>query len=139
MKKGYSSYLKPISIFIDLFVLNATMFVLTNAIYMELVPVVFFNATWLLIAINTKLYVLYRYTKYPKVVTRLVLQFIYYSISYFAYFGLFKEGDVFENQKITLMIVFGVIFVLKLLYVFVLRKYRLGGGNFRNVVIIGGS
>ena len=37
------------------------------------------------------------------------------------------------------MIVFGVIFVLKLLYVFVLRKYRLGGGNFRNVVIIGGS
>lgn len=138
MIKGYSTYLKPIAILIDLIVLNVTMFVLTNEVMVP-ASIVFFNTTWLLIAINTKLYVIFRYTKMPKVVSRLLLQFAYYYLSYFAYFGIFKEGDNIQNQRVTLTIIFGVIFVLKLLYVFTLRKYRVGGGNFRNVVILGGS
>jgi len=56
---------------------------------------------------------------------------------YFAYFGVFKEGQIVNNQfLIFVSILFGVS-IFKFLSFFALKKYRLAGKNYRNVVIIG--
>jgi putative colanic acid biosynthesis UDP-glucose lipid carrier transferase len=52
---------------------------------------------------------------------------------------LFQEGVVVENQTILLTVLFGRLTLFKLLFVYFLRRYRVRGKNYRNVVIIGGN
>lgn len=139
LKKGYASFLTPISILLDLLVLNLTMYIISRELYFDMTYIVYFNLSWLIIGFKSKIYKIFRYTKMTQVISRLFIQFSVYFLSYFAYFSIFKEDVQTGNQFITLVIIFSTILVLKLVYVFALRKYRLGGGNFRNVVILGGN
>lgn len=139
MKKRYSIFLRPISVVIDLIVINLTMFILSSNLYLEISSIVYFNSIWLLISLNTKIYNIYRYSKLTRVVSKLFLHFSFYFLSYFAYFSIFKEGIQIGNQSKTLIVIFSSIFLLKILYVLALRKYRFGGRNYRDVIILGGS
>ena len=58
-------------------------------------------------------------------------------MSYFAYFSIFSKISQTENSLQILTTVFSAILILKLVYLYSLRKYRLGGGNFRDVIILG--
>ncbi len=137
MKKGYSIFLTPISILVDLSVINLTMFLLSKDLYSNFLYILYFNLLWLLISLNTKLYKVYRYTKLTTVVSRLLFQFSVYFLSYFAYFSIFGESIQTVNKGSILTIIFSAILILKTLYLYALRRYRLGGGNFRDVIILG--
>lgn len=115
------------------------MYLLSRELYFDIIYIIYFNVGWLYISFNSKIYKVFRYTKMTEVVSGLFIQFSVYFLSYFAYFSIFKEGVQTGNQFKTLAIIFSVILILKLVYVYALRKYRLGGGNFRNVVILGGN
>ena len=86
---------------------------------------------------NTKIYEVYRYTKLTSIISRLLIQFAVYLLSYFAYFSIFREEILVVNQRYLLTVIFSSILILKLIYLYALRKYRLGGGNFRDVIILG--
>lgn len=60
-------------------------------------------------------------------------------MAYFAYFSLFKEGVLVGNQMRYLLIAGSSIILVKLIKVYLLRRYRLFGGNYREVIILGGS
>ena len=135
MKKRYSIFLTPISILVDLTVINLTMFLLLKDF--NLTSIFYFNFLWLLISLNTKIYEVYRYTKLTSIISRLFIQFAVYFLSYFAYFSIFSKISQTENSLQILTTVFSAILILKLVYLYSLRKYRLGGGNFRDVIILG--
>lgn len=101
--------------------------------------VLYINVIWLIIAFYVRFYEVYRYTKIIKIISLLVVQFGMFFLAYFAYFSLFKEGVIIGSQATTITIIFGSILLLKMLFVYALRKYRIGGGNFREIIILGGN
>ena len=139
MKKGYSIYLRPISIFIDLLIINLTMYIISKDLYLDISYILYINLSWLVISYYTNFYIVYRYTKLAKIVSLLIVQLGTFFLAYFAYFSLFKEGATVGNQTVTLLLLFSAIILTKFLFIYALKKYRVGGGNFRDVIIIGGN
>ena len=113
------------------------MFLLSKDLYFNFLYILYFNILWLLISLNTKIYEVYRYTKLTSVISRLLVQFSVYFLSYYAYFSIFSKVTQAENSLQILTIVFSAILILKILYLYALRRYRLGGGNFRDVIVLG--
>ncbi len=123
---------------IDLFVINVVLYYFTvDKSNFNLYFVLYFNISWLLVAFNTRFYKIYRYTRIIKVSYLLFLQFSVFFFIYFAYFGLFKEGYNTGEQKKTIITLFTVISIIKILFLIILRKYRIGGGSIRDVIILG--
>ncbi|AOW21176.1 exopolysaccharide biosynthesis polyprenyl glycosylphosphotransferase [Urechidicola croceus] len=137
MSKRYSIYLTPISIFIDLLIINISIFIIKVS-YLTPSFIIYINFGWLIISFYTKFYNVYRYTKQTKIISLLIVQLGIFFLAYFAYFSLFREGVIVNKQSNSLIIIFTLISFFKILFLFALRNYRLGGGNFRDVIILGG-
>ena len=115
------------------------MFLISPELYLNASYILYINLAWLVISFYTNFYVVYRYTKLSKIVSLLIVQLGVFFLAYFAYFSLFKEGVAVGNQSITLFITFGGIIIFKFIFIYALKKYRIGGGNFRDVIILGGN
>lgn len=139
MKKRYSTYLRPISIISDLLIINLVFYYFKSDLFSDWLYIAYINLAWLLSSSYTKFYHIYRYTKLTRVITLLLTQFGIFFFIYFSYFTLFKEGLKIGNQTISISIVFSIILISKIIKVYLLRNYRLGGGNIRKVVILGSN
>jgi len=82
-------------------------------------------------------YKVYRYTKVLRILTLLARQFLLFTLGYFAYFGIFREGEVVHNQFLILTSIFIGISIFKMVTFFLLKKYRALGNNFRTTVVLG--
>lgn len=137
MHRGYSNLLKPIMVLLDLAVINLVMYFVNPPLYLDLVYILFFNSAWLLISYNNQFYNVYRTASPSKVVYQTLAQFTTFFLAYFTYFGIFKEGLTVSNQLETLVWIYSILVVQKLLIVITIKWYRIAGGNYRNVIIIG--
>lgn len=137
MKKRYSKYIIPISIIAHLFIINATILFVSDKNYSNALFLIYINSVWFVISYYTGFYKIYRYTKIINIAAQTITQFFAFVFAYFAYFGIFKEGLVVDNQLRVFLIIFSGITIFKLLYFYFLKLYRKEGLNFRNVVIIG--
>ena len=115
MKFKNSSYIRPINILIDLLVFILIVYVIGDTNYYNIYFISYSLIIWLTIAYYTRFYIVHRYTHISKVITKSLTQFIIFSLAYFSYFAIFKEGQIIANQKITLSIfIFSVTFFLSL-------------------------
>jgi len=122
---------------IDMSIINGVMYYMNPILYLDLVYILFFNAAWLLISFNNQFYNLYRNARPSKAVYLIIAQFSTFFLAYFTYFGIFKEGNAVNDQLITLLLIYSLIVISKLSIVILLKGYRIAGGNYRNVIIIG--
>jgi putative colanic acid biosynthesis UDP-glucose lipid carrier transferase len=67
----------------------------------------------------------------------LAIQFVLYFLTYFAYFGIFKEGEIVNNQFLIFVSTVVGISIFKFISFYALKIYRQKGKNYRNVIIIG--
>ena len=139
-KQGrYSGFLKPISYLIDLGIITGCLFLFDinlNNVYDFLV---YASITWIIIAFKNHFYEVQRHTKIIQIVTLLFRQIIFFCIILYAYIGLFKQPSI---SRLALgnyiFVVFLFVSFFKLLFFFILNKYREAlGGNLRNVIVIG--
>lgn len=137
MHRGYSNLLKPIMTLIDLSIINGVMYYMNPGLYLDLVYILFFNAAWMLISFNNQFYNIYRNVRPSKAVYLIIAQFSTFFLAYFTYFGVFKEGVAVNDQLVTLILIYTLIVVFKLCIIVLLKGYRIAGGNYRNVIIIG--
>ncbi len=93
--------------------------------------------SWLLIAYNTNFYNVYRFTNPFKLLKLLGVQFFVFTLGFFTYFTVFKEGIIINNQFIVLTSILGGIAFFKAISFYALRRYRLQGKNYRNVIVLG--
>ncbi|MDX5583471.1 MAG: exopolysaccharide biosynthesis polyprenyl glycosylphosphotransferase, partial [Aureibaculum sp.] len=98
---------------------------------------IYINVIWLFISYYTNFYREYRYTKAIRIISQIIIQFLAFFLAYFAFFGIFKEGLVVNNQLKVFLIIFSGISIFKVLYFYLLKIYRKSGLNFRNIVVIG--
>ena len=146
----YSFYLRPISIAIDLIIINC-LFVLTdfkNSYYLrEYLETLSINSfyifsllslLWVAITFFSKFYEVYRFTTEIRIFTLIFNQFFIFTLFLF---GIFGSTDL----SISIYNLFGFILsslicvsVVKFFIFYILRKFRLGfGGNNRKIIIIG--
>ena len=134
----FSIYIRPFSYLLDLIFINYLAYVLLinslNGFYFHL----FLSFSWVLISWNVQFYEVYRFTKVLDILTKIVKQYIIFTIINFAYIGYFLK---FSEPKLILKYVTAALFLIaieKLSIYYLLRKFRVVfGGNYRKVVILG--
>lgn len=143
MDKGYSKYIRPFTVLSDLLILNLLLYhmVFESGFITDPTKDIRFvigaNGGWLVLSYLLKLYKVFRYTKFLKIIRNLTNQLVMFfllfsSIFAWSYLLLDKKGII--NFFIVLS---SILFVMRFLLYFGLRNYRSFGGNYRNVIIVG--
>ena len=137
--KKFSFLIRPLLYLFDLILLFSVVYYFTNKDYLSMQFVLYQTFFWVAITYFSKFYSVYRYTHISQLLTLIFSQFLIFIPISVSYFSLFMEGELIREQfKIILTFVL-LITSFKFLFYFLLIKYRLSGGNFRNVVVFGES
>lgn len=137
MKKRYSYLIKPLQIIIDVVLINTLIYFIYDKEFFNLSFLSYITLFWLITSYFFGFYNVYRHTKFLRVLTLLSKQFVIFTLGYFAYFGIFREGDVVHHQFYILSSIFLSITIIKFLWFFLLKKYRAFGNNYRTTIVIG--
>jgi len=143
-KKGrYSGFIRPIVYGLDLLIiiiLAKLCLVMESHLFLF---IGFITFTWIVSAIKSNFYEVYRYTPLItpliRIFSLLGIQLVLFTLLVFAFLGFFSEINSTPTQVIYyILYVFLGITIVKLGIFYLLKKYRtVLGGNFRRVVILG--
>ncbi len=139
MKKRYSIYIKPISIIVNLTIINIFLSYFFKENYSGFWHVTYTNLSWLIISYHLNFNNFRRYNKYVDVASRLILQFVIFTFVYFAYYSLTKKPIIPIEHIKALGFIYLSITIFRSIYLYALKKYRMEGGNFRNIILIGNN
>ncbi|WP_435414257.1 undecaprenyl-phosphate glucose phosphotransferase [Polaribacter aestuariivivens] len=137
MKKRYSHYIRPLQIILDVFLIFFVLFVIKDKNYLNYTFLTFIILFWLITSYFFGFYKVYRHTSALRIFTLLGKQFLIFTLGYFAYFGIFREGEVVNNQFLVLSTILLTITIIKLSSFLILKKYRSLGNNFRTTIVLG--
>ena len=137
MTKRYSYLIKPLLVIIDLLIINGVLFLVYDKEFLNIYFSSYISIFWIIISLFSNYYKIYRFTKIYRILSLLFVQFFLFVLVYFSYFGIFREGDIVDNQFLILASILSGLTLFKLLSYYGLKIYRKEGKNYRNVVIIG--
>ena len=135
--KKYSYLIRPLIILLDIVFINFIIYYFRPKEFLGIQFSIYITIFWLIISYFTNFYNVFRYTHILRILSLLVPQFFIFILAFFAYFSIFREGEVVSKQS---NIIFSILFVIattKFLYFFLLKIYRSSGKNFRTVIVIG--
>lgn len=139
-KQGrYSKYLRPISYLIDLFII-AILAVQFGFAPMNLLSyIAFTSVAWIILALKSNFYEVYRFTKMVKIISLVFMQGIVFTFIVFAFFGIYEKlNRPAWDILLYLTEVFTLILIFKLSIYYLLKSYRsFWKGNYRRTIIIG--
>ena len=136
-KKRYSYLIRPLLVLTDLLIINAVLFFVYDKEFLNIYFSSYISIFWILISLFSNYYKVYRFTKIYRIFSLLFTQLSLFVLVYFSYFGIFREGDIVNNQFLILMSILSGLTFFKFLSYYGLKLYRKEGKNYRNVVIIG--
>jgi putative colanic acid biosynthesis UDP-glucose lipid carrier transferase len=136
----YSKFIRPLSVAADLAVITCLALYFFSALRInEPLYLLYQSVAWLLIAYILKFYNIYRFTTPTEILSKLIGQGIVFLLVVIAYFPFAKES-IFSGRAIAVFMVtaFTIIIVVKFMWFYYLKKYRIvTGSNFRTAVIVG--
>jgi putative colanic acid biosynthesis UDP-glucose lipid carrier transferase len=138
-KNRYSGFIYPISLLIDLIVVNSFAYFLPILFQYPLLFHSYISIGWIVICFRIHFYGVYRFTKVTHILKLLVRQFIFFFLILYAFIGFFKQPNISRLTLATFfLMVFISVFLLKFLNYVVLKKYRKKiRGNIRRVIVVG--
>lgn len=136
MKKGYSKYLKALLLFADVLAIITICFFEENVAYNNWVFITYISLYWIFSSAFSKYYNVYRFTSVYKAFSQILIQLTIFWVGFFAYFGFFEEGKITDNQFVFLIKTSFSVLFFKFFFLYLLRKYRTYGRNFRNIVFL---
>lgn len=137
--RKYSAFIRPLIIIFDLIIIISVVYYFSDQEHLNIEFIAYLSLSWILIASYTKFYEVYRYTHVLKLLSLLFSQFFIFLLAFFAYFTIFKEGEVVSKQSNIVFYFVTIITCFKFLSFFLLKYYRQSGNNYRNVVVFGQS
>ena len=141
-KKGrFSRFLNPTIIIVDLLII-IVISILSSA---GLLLLLLLSFSWILISMFTRFYQVYRFTPEIKIFTLILIQYLFFTLSFFAIIGIFGPTDLINNKflevKYTLSlstIIVIIVAAFKFSVYYLLLRFRVVfGGNYRKTIIIG--
>ena len=139
MKKFKKSDLViPISLIINLGLINGILYLLTPYTYSHWVPIVYYNLAWIFITFGLSYYATERRESFGTNIKKMFQLYLIFALAYFALFGFTEiyHGS-FRYQLGVLFLVFSSLTLYRMFF-FLLRNYlRKLGRNSVRVVVIG--
>lgn len=139
MKQKRSIFIRPLTILVDLLLINCIVYFFSDYQFLNFSFLSYVVVSWLLISYYTKFYNVYRYTHLTRVVTLIVSHFFVFLLAFLSYFSIFKEGEIVNNQFFLFSLIFSFVTFFKFFIFYLLKIYRSGGKNYRNIVLFGGA
>ena len=136
MKHRYSHFIRPIQLVIDLFFIIGISFYFNND-YLNPSYLIYISVYWVVSSYFSNFYKVHRFNRVLRIFTLLFRQFVVFILGYFAYFGLFREGDLVGNQFLVLVTIISSITLVKIGWFVLLKKYRALGKNYRITIVAG--
>lgn len=137
MKKRYSYFIKPLQILVDILLLFFVVLFIRDKEFFNVTFLSYILLFWLISTKLTGFYKVFRFTRVLSILKLLAIQFSFFTLGYFAFFGIFREGQEIGNQFITLISIITVISFMKLVWYYLLKKYRSLGNNYRTTIVLG--
>ncbi|MGB5420226.1 undecaprenyl-phosphate glucose phosphotransferase [Algibacter sp.] len=141
-KKGrYSGLIKPLFGFIDLAIINMTVFYFEINLKNIYIFCLYISILWILISVKNHFYEVHRQTRLIQITPLLFRQFIFFTIALYAFIGFFKQPNISRLVLGEYLIsIFLLISIFKFLTTYLLKKYRtVLRGNIRRVIVIGNN
>jgi putative colanic acid biosynthesis UDP-glucose lipid carrier transferase len=136
----YSKFIRPISIILDVLVINTLSFYFYRELRLDMFYYLLYQTfAWILIAFLIRFYEIYRFTTPVEIISKLIKQFSLFLLVIIAFFP-FAKTVIFSGKAIAIAmtISFMLIASIKYLLFYYLKKYRIvTKNNFRNAIIIG--
>ena len=141
-KKGrFSRFLNPTIIIVDLLII-IVISILSSA---GLLLLLLLSFSWILISMFTRFYQVYRFTPEIKIFTLILIQYLFFTLSFFAIIGIFGLTELINNKflevKYTLSLATIIVIIVAAfkfsVYYLLLRFRVVFGGNYRKTIIIG--
>jgi len=133
-----SDLIIPISIVIHLVIINGILWLLTPETYLKDLNYVYYNVAWLIITYSLNYYPTGRKEKFLTKIHKSFQLYFVYGLAYFALFGFTDQGyDSLEYQLLIFALICLCVTWYRVIFFWALGKYRKGGGNSLNVVVIG--
>lgn len=128
----------PLSIFIHLVIINSCLYFFTPETYLDFNSILYYNFSWLLITYSLDFYPTGRKERFMTNFMKMLQLYIIFGLAYFALFG-FKNHQMYSDQyRVSVYLIICLLLILyRWLFFWMRSKYRLEGGNFVNVVVIG--
>ncbi|MBT8318772.1 MAG: undecaprenyl-phosphate glucose phosphotransferase, partial [Gramella sp.] len=127
----------PISFGIHLIVLNVSLYALTPETYLDLAAIAGYNFSWLIIASILSFYSLERKERFITRFHKFVMHYFIFTLAYFTVFSLRKIEFDLRHQLLVLTVIFLLLSVFRWVFFRIRKWYRIKGGNYVNVVVIG--
>jgi putative colanic acid biosynthesis UDP-glucose lipid carrier transferase len=134
----YSWLIKPISYAVDLSVIQIiSLIYLHQALRLKFVLII--SLGWIVTALISKFYEVYRHSSVVRVFNLLVRQGLFFSLFMFAYAGIFPNLEIDPKQTLKYLIIcLFFIAISKYILFFLLKRYRAYfKGNIRRTIILG--
>lgn len=135
MKGSY--FIIPFSIGAHLLTINFTLYILTPETYLNPVAIFGYNAAWLLIAMGLNFYTIERKERFVSKFHKFLRHYFMFSLSYFALFAILEIEFTLGYQFFVLLFLFSLLTFYRWFFFSLRRLYRVEGGNFVNVIVIG--
>ena len=99
--------------------------------------IIYIISFWTLSSFLTNYYKVLRFTKILRILSLTFRHFFIFILGFFAFFGIFKEGTIINNQFLILSSILIFTFFSKVVSFILLKWYRNLGRNYRKVIVIG--
>ena len=139
MKKRFSIFLKPLTFFFDLLVINLVVICIYDFEFLNTLFLIYISLFWLISSLFLGYYETNRNTRFYQLFKLLILQSLIFVLGYFSFFGFFREGVVINNQTKILVSIISCLWSFKIFLFFAIKFYRSKGNNYRKVVVMGGD
>jgi len=137
LKKRYSYLIKPLQIITDVLFINTIVYFIYDPQFLNSSFLSYISIFWIVTSYFLGFYKVYRYTSIFKIISLLCKQFFIFTLGYFTYFAVFREGVVVHNQFIILSTILISISTVKFLWLILIKNYRSQGKNYRTTIVIG--
>lgn len=138
MRKRYSIFLKPLTIFFDLLIINSEVIYIQDFEFLNALFLIYISLFWLISSSFYGYYNTNRNTKFYQLFKLLIFQTLIFNLGYFSFFGFFR-GVVVNNQTKILVLIISCLWSFKIFLFFAIKIYRSKGNNYRKVVVLGGD
>lgn len=132
-----SNLIIPFSVLAHLITINITLYLLTPETYLNLLAITGYNAAWLLAALGLNFYTIERKEKFITKFHKFLKHYFIFSLAYFAVFAFTKIPFTTGYQLFVLAFLLFLLIFYRWFFFTLRRLYRIEGGNFVNVVMIG--
>lgn len=135
MKK--SALIIPISVIVHLAIINLTLYHFTPSTYFIYPGIVWYNLSWLLVAIGLNYYPTARNEKFNTEFYKFLQQNLIFGLAYFTVLAFLKIPFNPIYQLYILGILFFNLSIFRWCFFYLRKVYRMEGGNSLKVVVIG--